>query len=77
MIPVYEIGAQKLVPNSSESKLITLANKDKNARATVTYFVSTNSTVYVSDLRFSWNKIVFAKSCFEVLKIIIFSTFKI
>ena len=29
-------------------------NKKKNARVTVTYFVSTNSTVYVSSLAFSW-----------------------
>ena len=35
--------------------LITLANKEKNARATITYFVCTNSTVYVNGLRFSWN----------------------
>ena len=27
----------------------------KNAQATVTFFVSTNSTVYVSSLHFSWN----------------------
>ena len=34
---------------------ITLANKEKNARTTVTWFASTNSTVHVSGLRFSWN----------------------
>ena len=28
--------------------------RKKNARAKVTYFVPTNSTVYVSGLRFSW-----------------------
>ena len=58
-------------------QLITLANKEKNARATVTYFVSTNSTLCVSSVRFSWNWIVFAKSCFEVPKNHIFSIFKI
>ena len=34
---------------------ITLANKEKkNARPTFAYFISTNCTVYVSGLRFSW-----------------------
>ena len=32
---------------------LTLANKGKNAQTTVTFFVSTNSTVHVSGLRFS------------------------
>ena len=56
---------------------ITQANKEKNARAAVTYFASANSTVYISGLRFSRDYIVFAKSCFEIPKIIIFSIFKI
>ena len=29
--------------------------RKKNVRATVTYYVSTNSTVHVSGIRFSWN----------------------
>ena len=36
----------------------------KKAQATVAHFVSTNYTVYVSGLRFSWNKIVFCKKLF-------------
>ena len=61
-----------------QNLLISLANKEKkNARTTVTSFVSTNSTVHVSGLRFSWNYKVFAKSYFEVTKIVIFSIFKI
>ena len=35
------------------SVLITLANKEKNAS---TCFYSTNSTVHISGLRFSWNQ---------------------
>ena len=39
--------------------LITLANKVKNAWKIDTCFVSTNSTVYVSGLCFSWNQKIF------------------
>ena len=38
--------------NSMYKAQIILVNKDKKAQETVTYFVSANSTVYVSGLRF-------------------------
>ena len=38
-----------------EDEPITLASKEKNARATVAYFDYTNTNVYVFGLRFSWN----------------------
>ena len=39
-------------------------------------FFSTNSTVYVSGVHFSWNEKVFTKSSFEVPKIIMHRIFK-
>ena len=47
------IAKGKALKNLTTS--ITLANKEKSAQATVTCFVSTNSTVHVSGLHFSWN----------------------
>ena len=61
-----EFGVKEECEDTKRGRYITLANKGKNAQTTVIFFVSTNSTVYVSGLRFSWNYIVFAKSCFKV-----------
>ena len=47
--------------------MISLTNNGKNAQTTVTCFDSTNSTVHVSGLRFSWNQKVLQKNCYEVL----------
>ena len=59
--------------------LLKMANKEKKApeQQLPTCFDSTNSTVHVSGLRFSWNQKAFAKSCFEAPKFIIFCIFKI
>ena len=54
---------------------ITLANKEKTPEQQLPVLDSTNYTVYVSGLRFSWKQNFFTKSCFEVPKIINFSFF--
>ena len=67
--PIFVLGISNFDANQKP------INKEENTRATVSYFVSTNSTVYVSGLRCALNQIFFAKSCFEVPKITIFSIF--
>ena len=42
---------------------------------TVTCFVSTNSTVYVSGVRFSRNQLFFVKSCLKLPKVFIITLF--
>ena len=46
---------------ASQFALIALFNKEKNYWTTITCFVSTNSTVYDSGLRFSWNQFFLQK----------------